>query len=247
MSTRGMSKKRTRSRAGSAAERARAISSRRDARRARRRRAVASASTRLGLAPRRQAAAMSPPTMKVSSSLRVRSHAAPSGYRPCTTARRGRSPASGHVEALVAGHRAAGTARSAPRRRGRRSTSLCGGTPTGISTTRSSPSCSRASCAQTRCPRCGGLNVPPRMPRRSVHLPAAPQRRTWPSPSTTYLNVHSSRSADRAARVELLGRVADLGAHAELAAVGEARGGVDVDAGRVDAALEGARRAGVAR
>ena len=52
---------------------------------------------------------------------------------------------------------------------------------------------------------------------------------------------------DRPARVQLLGRVADLGAHAELAAVGEARRGVDVDAGRVDAALEGARRGALSR
>src|SRR3954449_5250348 len=47
--------------------------------------------------------------------------------------------------------------------------------------------------------------------------------------------------ADRAARVELLRGVADLGAEAELAAVGEARGRVDVDARRVNAQLEGAR------
>ena len=52
---------------------------------------------------------------------------------------------------------------------------------------------------------------------------------------------------DRPARVELLGRVADLGAHPELAAVGEARRGVDVDAGRVDALLERARGDRVAR
>ena len=47
--------------------------------------------------------------------------------------------------------------------------------------------------------------------------------------------------ADRAARMQLLGRVADLGAHAEHAAVGEARGGVHVDAGRVDRPGEGPR------
>ena len=40
--------------------------------------------------------------------------------------------------------------------------------------------------------------------------------------------------ADRAARVQLLGRVADLGAHAELEAVGEAGRGVGVDDGGVD-------------
>src|SRR5258706_9908105 len=52
--------------------------------------------------------------------------------------------------------------------------------------------------------------------------------------------------ADRPAGVQLLRRVADLGAHPELPAVGEARRGVDVDAGRVDAALERARRSRVA-
>ena len=46
--------------------------------------------------------------------------------------------------------------------------------------------------------------------------------------------------------MQLLGRVADLGAHPELAAVGEARGGVDVHAGRVDAELERPRRLGAA-
>ncbi len=51
---------------------------------------------------------------------------------------------------------------------------------------------------------------------------------------------------DRPAGVQLLGRVADLGALAELAAVGEARRGVDVDAGGVDAQLEGPRRRGLA-
>ena len=52
--------------------------------------------------------------------------------------------------------------------------------------------------------------------------------------------------ADRAAGVQLLRRVADLGAHPELAAVGEARRGVDVDAGGVDAELERARGGRVA-
>src|SRR5580704_7791031 len=53
--------------------------------------------------------------------------------------------------------------------------------------------------------------------------------------------------ADRAARMQLLGGVADLRAHPELSPVGEARGGVDVHAGGVDAELEGARGGGVAR
>ena len=35
---------------------------------------------------------------------------------------------------------------------------------------------------------CGGLNVPPSSPIRAT------QGRIWPSPSTRYLNVHSSRA-----------------------------------------------------
>src|SRR3954454_15925463 len=53
--------------------------------------------------------------------------------------------------------------------------------------------------------------------------------------------------ADRPAGVQLLRRVADLGAHPELAPVGEARGGVDVDARRVHAELERPRGRRVAR
>src|SRR5438876_72470 len=47
--------------------------------------------------------------------------------------------------------------------------------------------------------------------------------------------------ADRAAGVELLGRVSDLGPHSELASVGEAGGRVHVDARRVHSELKGAR------
>jgi hypothetical protein len=47
--------------------------------------------------------------------------------------------------------------------------------------------------------------------------------------------------------VELLRGVADLGAHPELPAVGEAGRGVDVNARGVDAEAEGGRRFGVAR
>src|SRR4051812_15325519 len=94
------------------------------------------------------------------------------------------------------------------------------------------------------CPTCGGLNVPPRRPIRAtapasgadlaVALDQVLERAQLPQP-------------DRPAGVQLLGGVADLGPHAELAAVGEARGGVDVDAGGVDAELERARRRGAAR
>ena len=45
-----------------------------------------------------------------------------------------------------------------------------------------------ASCAQTRCAMCGGLKVPPSRPTRATRY-----SRTWPVPSTRYLNVHSSR------------------------------------------------------
>src|SRR5205809_7145447 len=47
---------------------------------------------------------------------------------------------------------------------------------------------------------------------------------------------------DQRTRVELLRGVADLGPYAELPAVGEARRGVDVDARRIDAQRERARR-----
>src|SRR5690348_2873336 len=51
---------------------------------------------------------------------------------------------------------------------------------------------------------------------------------------------------DRPSCVELLGRIADLGAHAELAAVGEPSGRVDVHARGVHPELEGPRGFGVA-
>ena len=91
------------------------------------------------------------------------------------------------------------------------------------------PSCTRASCAQTRCPRCGGLKAPPRMPDPRHLLPDLPR-----ALDHELVGGELAR-ADRAAGMELLGRVADLGAHAEHAAVGEARGGVHVHAGGVDA------------
>src|SRR5205807_10225955 len=53
--------------------------------------------------------------------------------------------------------------------------------------------------------------------------------------------------ADRAARVQLLRRVADLRPHPELAAVGEARGSVHVHARGVDSRLKRTRRGQVAR
>src|SRR4051812_34392169 len=96
-------------------------------------------------------------------------------------------------------------------------------------TTRSRPSWAWASWARTRWPACGGLNVPPRMPRRrgprgSADVPVALHE---------VLVRAQLAQADGAARVELVRGVADLRAHAELAAVGEAGRGVDVDARRV--------------
>src|SRR3954451_11092262 len=110
-----------------------------------------------------------------------------------------------------------------------------------MNTTRSSSSWSNASCAHTRWARCGGLNVPPRRPSRAklgADLAVA-------------VDQIASRAqlaqADRPARVQLLRRVADLRAHAELAPVGEARRRVYVDAGRVDAELERPRGIAIAR
>src|SRR5215217_264129 len=115
---------------------------------------------------------------------------------------------------------------------GSASIALCGATATGTSSTRSSSSWISASCAQTRWARCGGLNVPPSRPTRAT---------LWPDLARALDHVFERAQLaqpDRPARVQLLGRVADLGAHAELAAVGEARRRVDVDACGVDAALE---------
>src|SRR4051812_12671101 len=83
---------------------------------------------------------------------------------------------------------------------------------------------------------CGGLNVPPRMPTRKASAPDLARA------VDQVLERAQLAQADRPAGVELLRGVADLGAHAELAAVGEARRGVDVDAGGVDARLERPRR-----
>ena len=82
------------------------------------------------------------------------------------------------AEALVARHREPAQLERGARRPGRSSASLCGGTATGMQQRRGrARAASRASCAQTRCPRCGGLNVPPRMPTRGVTLRRAPGRR----------------------------------------------------------------------
>ena len=194
---------------------------------------------RLGLPPGREAWAMSPPTMKVSSSSGASSCSAlrvstvydgpPRSSSSRETSRRS-SPATAQR----------GRARSAPRRPGPPATSLCGGARDRHEEHAVEAELRRAPPARRAgAPRCGGLNVPPRMPTRAT--PA--QARTWPVALDQVLERAQLAQADRAAGVQLLRRVADLGAHAELAAVGEARRGVDVDAGRVDAALERARGA----
>ena len=61
-----------------------------------------------------------------------------------------------------------------------------------------------------------------------------PVQRTWPSPVTTYLVDVISGSPIGPAGVQLLGADADLGAEAELAAVGEPGRGVDQHRRRVD-------------
>ena len=74
-------------------------------------------------------------------------------------------------------------------RPGSSSISLCGGTPVGTSSTRSSESCARASLAHTMCARCGGLNVPPRIP---IAVNYGRARR--PRPGTSTRTAHADRS-----------------------------------------------------
>src|SRR6476469_1641509 len=111
---------------------------------------------------------------------------------------------------------------------------LWGGVCSGISQTRSSPSSSRAWRASATWPAWGGLKVPPRMPIAGTQL----SRSDVPVALDEVLERAQLAQPDRPARVKLLCRVADLGSHPELAAVGEAGGGVDVHAGGVDAELE---------
>ena len=149
----------------------------------------ASASTSCGSRHDGRLAAMSAPRISVSSScgLAARSDRSVSTvYDVPPRSSSTKDTASRGSPATASSHSSARTA--AP---GSSATALCGGTAAGTSSTRSSPRRSSASWASTRWPRCGGLNVPPRMPTRAR---TAPQDRTWPSPTTTYLNVHSSRS-----------------------------------------------------
>ena len=118
----------------------------------------------LGLAPRRQALGHVASDDEGQLVLRFAAHAAPSGYRPCTTA-----PAVDlqrrHAEALVAGRPPAGTARRARAGPGSSRASLCGGTRDRHQHHAVEARAGRAPPARRPGgPMCGGLNVPPRMP-----------------------------------------------------------------------------------
>src|SRR3954469_11561427 len=176
---------------------------------------------------------MSPPTMKVRSC----SGASACSLRRVSTVHDGPGRSASTRETLSRSSPATASSQSRTRcpQPGSASIALCGGSRTGASSTWSSSSCTHASCAHTRWPTWGGLNVPPRMPTRKASAPDLAH------PVDQVLERAQLAQADRPARVQLLRRVADLGAHAELAAVGEAGRRVDVDARRVDAALEGPR------
>src|SRR5271166_7187539 len=107
---------------------------------------------------------------------------------------------------------------------------LCGVVWVGTSSTCSSPSSLRAWRATARCPRCGGLKLPPRMPSERAPACDPPALATGRSRADVsvaldeVLERAQLAQSDGAARVQLLRGVADLGAHPELAPVGEARG-----------------------
>src|SRR3954451_20288850 len=240
MSMRGMSKKVTRSAApGSSRSRRSSTWSRPTPSRAA---TPSAASERMASGSRHSGSeeAMSPPTMKVSWSPGRASwsleRVSTVYERPGTSASARETPSRASPP-TAATHNA--TRCSTP---GSRSASLCGGVWTGTSSTRSRPSCDHAFCAQTSGPMCGGWNVPP----------SSPIRATASGPDLAValdqvLEGAQLARADRPAGMQLLRRVADLGAHPELAPVGEAGGGVDVDARRVHAELERPRGGRVAR
>src|SRR5271157_6591974 len=96
----------------------------------------------------------------------------------------------------------------------------------GVSSTRSRPSASRAWRASARWPRCGGLKVPPRIPtERSPPGAAGGSCADVTVALDEVLERAQLAQPDRTAGVELLGGVADLRSHPELAAVGEPGGG----------------------
>ena len=74
------------------------------------------------------------------------------------------------AKAFVAGHGQLAQLVARLGRPGRARSRGAAAWPTGISTTWSSSSCAVASCAQTRCPMCGGLNAPPKIPTSQAAL-----------------------------------------------------------------------------
>src|SRR6185295_20373945 len=74
----------------------------------------------------------------------------------------------------------------------------------------------------------GGLKAPPRTPIRATSL--LPD---LPAAVHDVLGGRQLAQADRAARMQLLGRVSDLRTHAELVAIGEPGRRIDVDGRRV--------------
>ena len=150
---------------------------------------------------------------------------APAAARPCRPGPRGRRRRARRRSARRPPPPPRTSRRGAPRP-GPPRPPCAAAAPAGTSSTRSRPSWVSASWPQTRWPRCGGLNVPPSRPTRATSYADLPRA------LDEVLERAQLAQADRAARVQLLRRVADLRAHAELPAVGEARRGVDVDAPR---------------
>src|SRR5512134_374278 len=91
---------------------------------------------------------------------------------------------------------------------------------------------SSAARAIARCALCTGSKVPPRMPAFN----SSPSGADLAVAEDDVLLGGQALEADRAARVQLVGRDADFGAQSVLVTVGEARGGVPHDRARVDLA-----------
>ena len=114
-----------------------------------------------------------------------------------------------------------------------------------------------ASRLTSRCPSCGGLNEPPnspiRMPgrraagarARTAEFESAAEGRSRPGlarPAHPVFERGQLLDADRPARMHPAGGDADLGAEAELAAIGELGRGVVQQDGRIDLVEEALRR-----
>src|SRR4029077_8976075 len=111
-----------------------------------------------------------------------------------------------------------------------------------------------ASSAAPRCAWCGGSKVPPnspmRMPRawggsRRSGLKGTGSRTDLAASADAIFERGELFDADRPARVQAAGGDADLGAEAELAAVGKLRRGIMQHDGRVDLRQERLRSLGV--